>query len=115
MIYCGISDIIDETPSDKILDDLGSLISDLKEKNGDMKQYVGQVVLHVRLVQFSAQIEAYNEHLLSWGESNGVRIIKTPPYFTLSTGDLDDICFDSDDNNSALSRLAAVRLLDSMS
>ena len=114
VIYYGGNDIIDESPSDKILDDLGSLISDLKRKNDDMKLYVCQVVPHIMLDQFRTQIEAYNEHLLRWGETNGVKIIKTSPYFTLSTGDLNDFCFDSDDNNSTLSRLGAVRLLDSI-
>lgn len=77
MIFCGVNDITNETPSDKFLDDFGSLTSDLKEKNGDIKVYVCQIVPHVRLDQFSGQSEAYNEHLLSWGESNGVKIIKT--------------------------------------
>lgn len=114
VIYCGVNDIINETPSDKILDDLGSLISDLKEKYEAMNLYICQVVPHVSLDQHSVQITAYNEHLLNWGESNGVKIIKTPPYFTLSTGDLDDLCFESDDNNATLSRPGAVRLLDSI-
>lgn len=73
VIYCGVNDIISETPSDKILDDLGSLISNLKEKLDDMKIYVCQVVPHVIPEQFSAQVEAYNDHLPRWGESNGVK------------------------------------------
>lgn len=40
--------------------------------------------------------------------------LKTPPYFNLSTGELDSLCFESDENNSTLSRLGAVRLLDSI-
>lgn len=56
-----------------------------------MKLCVCQVVPHITLDQFSAQIEAYNEHLLKWGEYNGVEIIETPPYFTLGTGDLEDL------------------------
>ena len=36
VIYCGLNDIIEELPSENILDNLGSLISDLKEKNCEM-------------------------------------------------------------------------------
>ena len=115
VIYYGVNDIIDKTPSDKILDDLGSLTSDLKEKNGGTNLYVCQVVPPpVMLNQYSAEIEAYSDNFLRCGESNGVQIIKTPPYFTLSTGDSDDLCFESDDNNSPFSRVGAVRLLDSI-
>ena len=64
VIYYGVNDIIDKTPSDKILDDLGSLTSDLKEKNGGTNLYVCQVVPPpVMLNQYSAEIEAYSDVL----------------------------------------------------
>lgn len=114
VIYCGINDIIEESPSDKILDNLGSLTSVLKEKKPDIKLYICQVVPPAMLDQLSAQTEAYNDHLLRWGESNGVTIIKTLRYFGLSTGDLDDLCFECGDDSSLFSRLGAIRLLDSI-
>lgn len=44
------------------------------------------------------------------GRKNGVSIIKTPPVFTLRT-DVDDICFEDDDNLPILNRLGIVKLL----
>ncbi|KAK3889699.1 hypothetical protein Pcinc_006265 [Petrolisthes cinctipes] len=111
VIYSGIHDIIDESPSENILDNLGSLISDLKDKNYEMNIYVCQVVPPTTVQQFKDQIETYNEHLLKRGESNGISIIKTPPHFRLSTGEQDDMCFDGDDNSAfvaASSRLNCI-------
>ena len=44
IIYSGTLDIIDEHSPDTILDNLGSLISDLKEKNSNMNVYVCKIV-----------------------------------------------------------------------
>lgn len=85
MIYCGINDILEERPSKNFLDNLGSLISDLKEKNSDMKIYACQVVPPAMLHQCKAEIDAYNDHLLKWSESNGIKVITTPAHFMLRT------------------------------
>ena len=73
--------------------------------------YVCQVVPLAMLPQFQVQIEGYNEHLFEWGKSNGVKVIKTPAHFRLSTGELDDMCFEGVDSNPVLNRLGVIRLL----
>ena len=44
---------------------------------------------------------------------NGVFVINTLPVFTLGTGEVDDICFDDEENVPLLNRLGSVRLLTS--
>ena len=39
ILYSGMNDILSESPHEKILDNLGALVSDLKEKNSNMKIY----------------------------------------------------------------------------
>ena len=49
LIYCGNNGILEELPADNILDNLRSLISDLNDKNCDVKIKVYQVVLPAML------------------------------------------------------------------
>lgn len=112
VIYCGIYDILEEKSPVTILDNLGSLISDLKEKNSNMKVYICEIVPAPMYEEIQAKIEAYNEHLTKWGETNGISIIRTLPTFKLGTGELDDLCFDVDnDSYSTLNRLGVTKLL----
>ena len=60
---CGTSDIIDEHSTDTILDNLGSLISDLKEKNSNMNVYVCKIVPFPLQQDVHEKIEDYNNHL----------------------------------------------------
>lgn len=48
--------------------------------------YVCQVVPTIASQELQAKVCDYNEHLLKWGESNGVTIIKTELAFRLGTG-----------------------------
>ena len=115
ILYCGIKDILDELPHVNIYDKLGALVSDLKEKNSNMKAYICQVIPISESQETKKKIETYNEHLLEWGESNGITILKTTQNFRFSTGEYDDMCFDDDNGCSILNRLGVVRLLDTIS
>ena len=99
-------------PQKKNLDHLGSLISDLKEKNSEMKIHVCQVVPVPEPLEIQAKVKYYNEQLLEWGETNGVNIVKTAPEFTLGTGNVDEWCFDKEDKKPCiLNRLGVIKLL----
>lgn len=112
MLYCGVHGIIEGSTPENILDNLGSLISDLKEKNNKMKTYVCQVVPTPMSQDIQAKIADYNEHLTKWGDTNGLAIIKTALSFKLGTGELDDLCCNMEIGNiSALNRLGIIRLL----
>lgn len=111
VVYCGLHDINDGLSSDAILDNLGSLISDLKDKNSAMNINICQIALVPMLTEINNKIAEYNDNLKNWGEKNGVSIIKIPPVFILGTGEVDDICFDNDDDLPTLNRLGIVKLL----
>lgn len=112
IIYSGTVDIIEEHSTANILDNLGSLISDLKEKNNNMNVSVCQIVPYTMQKEIKDKIEDFNNHLLKWGETNGISIINTIPVFTLGTGELDDLCFnEKTEVQPALNRLGAIKLL----
>ncbi|KAK3852968.1 hypothetical protein Pcinc_040466 [Petrolisthes cinctipes] len=95
VIYGGMYDILHDVAPEIILDNLGCLISDLKEKNTDMKINVCQIVPTPMSHKTQVKIQEYNEQLEKWCETNGVTIINTVPTFRLGTGDIDDLCFET--------------------
>ncbi|KAK3852578.1 hypothetical protein Pcinc_040839 [Petrolisthes cinctipes] len=112
ILYSGINDLLEEYSPTTILDNLGSLISALKDKNNSMKIYVCQIVPLSMCQDIIAKIEEYNEQLTKWGETNGIKIIETVPTFKLGTGELDELCFDTkNDKYSAMNRLGVIKLL----
>ena len=112
VILGGVYDIFDELSPDIILDHLGSLISDLKEKNNEMKIRVCQVVPVPEPQEIQAKVKYYNEQLLEWGEANGINIVKTAPEFTLGTRNVDEWCFDIEDKKPCiLNRMGVIKLL----
>ncbi len=114
VIYNGINDILEEELPATILDNLGSLISELKDKNNAMKIYVCQVVPMPMTQENLTKIEDYNELLVKWGETNGIEIINTVSTFRLGTGELDDLSFskeEEEDSGFTLNRLGAIKLL----
>ena len=88
VLYCGLYDIYDNIDSDVILDNLGSLVSDLKDKCTNMKIYICDIVPAQVLQETNDKIMPYNEKLVKWAEVNGVFVVNTSPVFTLSTGDV---------------------------
>ena len=112
IVYCGIQDIVDEKSPTIILDILGSLISDLKEKNANMKVYVCQIVPTPTSQELNTNIKNYNDLLTNWGEANGIHVIKTPPIFRHGTDEIDDMCFNTENETfPVLNRLGVVKLL----
>lgn len=112
IIHCGSTDILEEHSSATILDNLGSLISNLKEKNNTMKVYVCQVAPYSTQKEIQEKIRSFNDHLATWSKTNGIPVIDTVPILTLGTGELDDLCFDKGtDSNFWLNRLGAIKLL----
>lgn len=112
VLYGGIYDIIEEKSPTAILNNLDCLITALKEKNSAMKVHVCQLVPPPTTEEIQAKILDYNEHLTKWGEANGINIIKTAPIFVLSTGEVDDMCFDTENNSRpVLNRLGVIKLL----
>lgn len=114
VLYCGISDVLEESPHEIILDNMGALVSDLKEKNCSMKIFVCQIVPPNVSQDLKESIEYFNDHLLKWGETNGINILKITQNFKLGTGELDDLCFENDASGEVFSRIGIIRLLDTV-
>lgn len=115
VILGGVYDILEELPAEIILDHLGSLISDLKEKNSEMKIHVCQVVPVPEPQEFQAKVKYYNDRLIEWGEANGVNIVKTAPEFILGTGNVDEWCFDIENRKPCtLNRMGVIKLLSAL-
>lgn len=54
----------------------------------------------------------FNEHLIKWGEANGIHIIKTASTFMFSIDEVDDICFDTEINSClVLNRPGVIKFL----
>ncbi len=99
-----------------IFDNLGSLVSDLKYKCTNIEIYVCDTVPAQTLQEINDKIRLYNEKLIRWAEANGVIVIKTTPVFTLSTGEVDEMCFNiaNDTRTHIFNRLGLIRLLDTI-
>ena len=56
-----------------------------------MNIYVCQIVPVPVSQDIQDKMREYNEQLLKWGETNDIRIVKTPPVFMLGTGNVDEM------------------------
>lgn len=115
-IYCGLSDLLEETDNTTTLDNIGALLSELKYKNENMDVYISQLVPSLQSDTVQAKINEFNDHITKWGEDNGISIITLEPVFRLQTGDIDEVCYQAHGQHqgSLLNRLGAVRLLTAM-
>ncbi|KAK3859507.1 hypothetical protein Pcinc_034388 [Petrolisthes cinctipes] len=77
-------DAVEEHSSANILDNLGALISDLKEKNNSMNVYVCNVVPYSTHEDIQERIEGFNNNVVKWAETNGIPVIDTVSTFTLA-------------------------------
>lgn len=111
VIYCGLYDIIDGKNPNSIYDSLGSLISNLKDKNSNVEIYVCEIAPVLMSQEIETKIIDYNENLSEWGKQNGVRIVKTAPVLSLGNGEIDDLCFEEENQIQLLNRLGIIKLL----
>lgn len=81
-----------------------------------MEVYEYQVVSTFVSQELEARVCDDCEHLLKWGETKGVEIIKSELAFRLGTGEIEELCFDQleDDLVSFLNRLGVIKLLDTI-
>lgn len=112
ILYCGFHDILENITAATILDRLGTLVAELKQRNENMEIFVCQLVSTVK-EDLRDKIDHYNIQLTEWCSTNGVSLIKTDQSFTLGTGEVDEMCFGvpGDDSDLLLNRLGAIRLL----
>jgi len=101
IIYCGIQDLLEKNSKiETILDSLGALITELKNKNENVVVKVCELVPTPKSNELKFKIEQYNLKLTEWCATNGVPLISTELHFRLGTGEVDVNCFVADDNIS---------------
>ena len=116
IIYGGLFDILEGSEYTVALDNLGTLISELKTKNENMNIYISQLVPTLQSDTLQAKINDFNEHLQKWGDENEIPIINPQPHFKLGNGNIDENCYYAygQHQGSILIRLGATRLLQAM-
>lgn len=119
IIYGGAQDVMDTSLRiDKILDDLGELISELKRKNENIIVRVCELVPNLISSEMNDRTVAYNLKLTGWCAENGISFINTELYFKLGMGEVDVNCFitgnDGERLGKDLTRVGAVRLLEAI-
>ena len=100
-----------------ILDNLGALVSTLKEKNELVEIYVCELVTIFDDREYEPRIKDYNKKLIEWSSDNNINIIKTDLPFRLGTGETDEMCFEfrEEIKDRVLNRYdGVIRLLDTV-
>ena len=82
-----------------------------------MEVYVCQLVPTLVSDELQAKINEFNDQLLKWGNTNSISIINCNLPYRLATGNIDDMCFvvNEEDSTCLLNRLGVIRLLDHIS
>ncbi|KAK4316345.1 hypothetical protein Pmani_012474 [Petrolisthes manimaculis] len=111
VIYCGLYDVLDGKSPDSIYDNLGSLISNLKDKSSNVEICVCEIAPVLISQEVETRITDYNKNLVEWGKQNGVCVVKTVPALTLGSGETDDLCFEEENQIQLLNRLGIIKLL----
>ena len=112
IIYCGMNDLIENENLNEVLDDLGSLTSELKNKNENVELFVCELAPSLK-EEMNARFSAFNDKLKDWCNVNGIKLVKTNLNFMLGTGEVDEMCFDVDSEKAgvSLNRCGVQRLL----
>ena len=115
IIYCGSHDMNENENLISIFDDLGSLISEFKSKSESVELFVCELAPSLER-EADTKITQFNERLHEWSNVNGVQVIKTNMSFRLGTGEVDQMCFNQEEEQShmVLNRYGAIRLLDTI-
>ena len=113
ILYCGLQDIIDGTSPADAMDRFGSLVTCLKEVNEEMTIYVCELVPVTNVQDFDENLNNFNNLLAAWCANNGVSLIKTNLQFRLGTFEVDNMCYQMNQENQGnfLNRFGVIRLL----
>ena len=112
IVYCGLNDIGENENINSVLDDLGSLITELKSKNEEIELFASEIAPSLD-ENIDSKINHFNEKLGQWSIVNGVKLIKTNLSFKLATGEIDEMCYKSEIGKAGniLNRYGTLRLL----
>lgn len=112
IIYGGSYDLRENDSPEVTLDNLQALTSELKQKNNNMKLCISLLVPTVEDDTLQAMINDHNLHIAKWAKDNGVYSVNPDPDFRRLTREIDDTCYEEQENEvTILSRSGVVRLL----
>ena len=116
IIYCGINDLAENEDVNGILDDLGFFISELKQKNENIKISVCELAPQMKR-DIDDKIGQYNDKLKDWCTVNRINLIETNLSFRLATGHIDEMCYNCEDSAfmANFNRYGVLRLLNIIS
>ena len=116
VIYCGINDLAENEDVNGILDDLGFFISELKQKNENIKISVCELAPQMKR-DIDDKIGQYNDKLKDWCTVNRIYLIETNLSFRLATGHIDEMCYNCEDSAfmANFNRYGVLRLLNIIS
>ena len=112
ILYCGLNDLNENDNVNSVLDDLGSVISELKTKNEEIELFVCELAPSLN-ENIDTKIIDFNEKLNQWSIVNGIKVVKMNLNFKLGTGEIDEMCYESSEDKmrTTLNRYGALRLL----
>lgn len=92
-----------------VIDNLATLLSELKNKNENMNISISKLVPSLQRDTLQTKIRDFNELLVKWGAENGISIIDPDPVFRIRSGDIDEACYQAygQHQGSLLNRLGA--------
>ena len=93
------------------------LLPSLKQINDNMQIYICELAPAVKAEKYDEPINSFNNHLINWSTNNGVSVIKSNLKFRLSTGEVDNLCFNTsiiEQEENYLNRYGVIRLLDAI-
>ena len=95
-----------------VLDDLGSLISEVKNKNEEVELFVSELAPSLN-ESIDNKISNFNDKLDQWSSVNGIKVIKMNLSFKLGTGEVDEMCYEAENGKAGtiLNRYGTLRLL----
>ena len=112
ILYCGYQDIREGNRTEDIFDGFGSLIACLKQRNENIDINICELAPAVGDHMLDERINNFNIKLADWCQQNGVSIINTNLQFRLGTSEVDQMCFQTNnDNANYLNRYGIIRLL----
>ena len=118
VIYCGTQDILEkETTPDETIDELVTLVADLKRSYDGIIIKICELVPSLKSVELNVKINQFNAKIEEWCKAKEVVFLKTNNYFRLGTGEIDTLCYENIEelDFDVLSRVGATRLLDAIS
>lgn len=110
IIYGGFYDALESKPPTALIDQLSTLVSELKHKNENMEICIIQIAPTRQCEILQAKINELNEHIQKWADDNSILTVDPSLSFKLGTGEIDESCYYTQEHQT-LNRTGVIRLI----